>query len=407
MLKKGVVFTLLVAKRSNGTFLSLADHWTKKELCHIRKQEQFQCPVCQGNLHLKLGEKRSWHFAHERDFTCHIQTEPESPYHLQGKKQLFEWLSMDYKYVYLEPFIKKIRQRPDLLIIDRGKRYAVEYQCSNIPQQLFVKRTKAYLQIGIIPIWIIGAKRIKRLSETAFAISNFQFLFTRFNESLPQFYLTYYCSDTKQFLFLSSMMSFSSQYVLSSMSFYKRNEVSLNQLLHFTPNVPPLSVFSSWIIKKKSWRMTAHHPYKISNYFKQFFYQKGLTLGQLPAEAGIPVLSMIMIETPAILWQGWILVMFIHPRKHGEFIYFDDILSQFNKQIIKGIIKLRHLPLVEDRHYSFAIMEYLQELTKIEVLKKVGRKKFKKVRHCKVPRSLEEALHLDHEWMKKFVKAKM
>lgn len=56
------------------------------------KQTRFFCPVCAEELDVKLGSQKAPHFAHKQNKSCTIDIEPESAYHLEGKRQLYVWL---------------------------------------------------------------------------------------------------------------------------------------------------------------------------------------------------------------------------------------------------------------------------------------------------------------------------
>ncbi|WP_408010724.1 competence protein CoiA family protein [Pseudalkalibacillus sp. A8] len=85
---------MLLATSSSGQCINLAEDWKKPDLERIRTLNTFQCPVCKNNVTLKLGTKRIWHFSHLKDASCRVETEPESTYHLLGKRQLYRWLSV-------------------------------------------------------------------------------------------------------------------------------------------------------------------------------------------------------------------------------------------------------------------------------------------------------------------------
>ena len=84
------------------------------------------------------------HFAHQKGSLCVESYERESEYHLAGKLQLFQWLNNQKLCPELEPFYPSIRQRPDIGVPYDKKNYALEFQCSAIPPELMIKRTKGY-----------------------------------------------------------------------------------------------------------------------------------------------------------------------------------------------------------------------------------------------------------------------
>src|SRR6476660_2035852 len=106
---------MLTAVLEDGTKISMADKWFENELKELRAKQQFLCPACDSKVTLKLGSKRQWHFAHYNHSMCRLSLEPESPYHLSGKLQLYHWLVKQNIPVSLEVYLPLIQQRPDLL----------------------------------------------------------------------------------------------------------------------------------------------------------------------------------------------------------------------------------------------------------------------------------------------------
>ena len=51
----------------------------------------------------------------------------------------------------------------------------------------FIERTEAYQSVGIIPIWILAAKNVKRVEAHEFKISAFQWLFVTGSSKLSLF----------------------------------------------------------------------------------------------------------------------------------------------------------------------------------------------------------------------------
>ena len=44
-------------------------------------------------LIIKAGNQRMYHFAHKKGGVCREVYENESVYHMEGKRQLYQWLS--------------------------------------------------------------------------------------------------------------------------------------------------------------------------------------------------------------------------------------------------------------------------------------------------------------------------
>lgn len=115
---------------------------------------------------MKLGLQKAPHFAHKQNKSCSIDIEPESAYHLEGKRQLYVWLKTQRASPILEPYIRTINQRPDVMARIKEHMLAVEYQCATIAPDVFQKRTEGFKQEGIIPQWIMGYSRLKRTASS-------------------------------------------------------------------------------------------------------------------------------------------------------------------------------------------------------------------------------------------------
>ena len=161
---------MFIALFENGEVCSLLDGWTVEQLQRWRETKSFICPVCFGRVQLKIGTKRMPHFAHETK--CTIETERETAAHLQGKQQLYEWLTNEKIEVEVEKYLRHIQQRPDVFVRHMQHMYAIEYQCSVIPFSLFAKRTNAYKNAHIVPIWLLHTSHVKRRS-LFFQLSSF------------------------------------------------------------------------------------------------------------------------------------------------------------------------------------------------------------------------------------------
>ena len=170
---------MLTARTKSGTIFSLSNDYEKENLLILRNNEKFFCPVCGEAVSLKLGNQRIYHFAHRSGTVCSDFHESESLYHINGKLQLFQWLHMQGIPAELEYYDSMIGQRPDIMFDFGGNRYALEYQCSPIPEEIFIKRTQSYIQHHYIPLWIIGSKHIKAKRSNVFSLSNFDYFFLR------------------------------------------------------------------------------------------------------------------------------------------------------------------------------------------------------------------------------------
>lgn len=387
------MFFLLTAITESGRTVSLLGNWEKHELQQLTQKETLLCPACHEKVRIKTGEKRIWHFAHISKLNCEAQLENESEYHLKGKIQLYEWLQKQGIDVEVEKYLPKSKQRPDLYVTWQNQDFAIEFQCSTIDASLLMKRTTSYLRENIIPLWILGGNRLKKSSVDTIKISSFDLLMAN-SISTNNLRLIYYCPSTNRFCITKALIPFASNTFSAVTEFYNPNDLSFPMLItsRDTENYPKKE---TWLAMKRRFRSITY--LYIDDSYKRLFYENGIPLCFLPGEAGIPVRSMIWLKTGPMLWQGWILLKFIIPLKIGERITFQDIYQGFKMQVQKGFFTLRQLPSLKDSHYSFAIMEYLQQLARLGIVAKDTERKstFRKTADLTIPKNIDQACELD------------
>lgn len=393
---------MLLAITESGRTISLVEKWEKQQLLHITESERILCPACKEKVQLKKGNKRIWHFAHISKMNCEIQLENESEYHLKGKIQLYEWLTTQGIDVEVEKYLPQIKQRPDLFLTWGDRSYALEFQCSTIESTVLLKRTKVYLRENITPIWILGGNRLKRSSENILKLTAFDLLMTNssHNKTLS---LIYYCPATRQFSIVSSLTPFSPINFFASVDFFLPTQIYFPEIISLRRNykIPSEHI---WLSMKSRWRKNTY--LFADDSVKRIFYENRLPLSLVPGEAGIPVESMIWIRTEPIIWQGWILLEFIIPLKVGGTISFQEIFQSFKAKVKQSFFIIRQLPSLRDSHYSFAIMDYLQQLEKLGIIERDFRERssFRKNTVLILPKNVEEACRLDRIVLMKLYK---
>lgn len=386
---------MLVAFNSKGEIVAMNEEWSRESLMKIRNRETFYCPSCKEIVLLKIGNHRIPHFAHLKKMECDSFSEGESPYHKEGKVKLCEWLKGQGYSPQLEPYFVNIKQRPDVFVSFENLKYTIEFQCSKVDFNKFKERTDNYIRNGYKPIWILGGNRIKRKSKTRFTLTPFDWLFIKLFGKNPS--ILYYCTEINKFLLLHILFPLSSNTVIGSLTIISPQQIKFQNL--YKPPIPEIRFpIEEWLNMKKNWRLRCtQFPANSTKKFLTYLYSNELYPSLIPSEAGIPVPSMYLIETPTMIWQTWILL---------EFIQSNPIDSQFTFQSVFQFIKLkkksrqffiRDLPQLSNVHYSFAIMEYLNKLVDIGLLKHVNNKTFKKVKSCLIPKRIEDALVGDKE----------
>jgi competence protein CoiA len=386
---------VLVAQNQKGILYSIHD-WTKDSLVQLRNREAFQCPSCKEPVLLRIGDQRIPHFAHVQSTHCQSFSEPESGYHLSGKLQLYNWLAAQSLFPVLEPYLKTVKQRPDLYVATTSSKTAIEFQCSTIDVKQFKERTEGYLFTNLQPLWILGGKRLKRLDKDQFHLSAFDWMFVRLIHKKPS--LLFYCSESKKFLFLQHILPLSSTKVQASLKVLDHSEITFNNLIILKINSEfPLK---HWLELKKNWRLNGtQYPSQSMKKLLNFLYHKQVYPSLLPSEVGIPVPSMYWIQTSPNIWQAWILLEFIEEQPLSSAFSFQSVYDYFNYKKRNQLFNLRELPLISNSHYSFAIMEYLHVLVDLGILHQKNRKTFIRNRVCYYPSHIEEALYMDQQLM--------
>ncbi|WP_455431218.1 competence protein CoiA [Sporosarcina thermotolerans] len=146
----------------------------RDELRSWKETRSFFCPQCRSPVHLKVGDIVIPHFAHRKATACRASfSEGESPQHLTGKLLLHQLLSTHSEDAILEPLLKEISQRPDLLIASNDVKVPIEFQCSTIPIPLLEKRTQGYQKVGMTPIWILHTPQ--KFTNIPEGVGTFQF----------------------------------------------------------------------------------------------------------------------------------------------------------------------------------------------------------------------------------------
>lgn len=378
---------MLVANRKNGARLSLGDQWEKKELITLRSKEKFHCPECKEEVILKLGTKKIWHFSHLSGSICEHEYERESNYHLEGKLQLYNWLKKQGINAELEKFDRSARQKPDIAFDWQGKKYAIEYQCSIIPEEIFIKRTDRYFENGYIPIWIAAGNLIKRTGTKAVSINNFLYLFIRRprqNWNIPVF-----CPLSGQFIDLNGVIPISSRKTITQLEIHSIDKVPVDHLI--SPISKNYSVVKSWQSELQKFKSRyLMYPGSYQNHFLQQLYSNHLNLLSLPSEIGLPVFSAPYIETPALIWQTYLYLDIFRYFKKGDQISVAQVHNAFNNRLRRGHIKWRNLPVAGKGNYSLVVSEYIQLLTKISVLTQISDSLLKLNRELKIPGSIDE-----------------
>ncbi|MFF2446162.1 competence protein CoiA [Neobacillus sp. NPDC058068] len=379
---------MLSAQTKSGKRICLGFDYKKDTLLNLRSKEEFICPICGEGVSLKLGDQRIFHFAHKQGGQCRDFYENESQYHMEGKKQLYQWLIQQKTPSVLEYYDKEIQQRPDIMFEHKGKKYALEYQCSTLPEKVFIKRTQRYLEKDYIPLWIISSSHIHTKKRNITALSNFHYFFLR-STSTGYLYIPSYCPEKHLFQLVEPITSYSIKNVFAHFSFYLPNDLKLDGLLE--PSRKQQHSLSSWNreIEKFNLNLTLH-PGKAQQPFLQEIYNKNLNLFLLPPEIGLPVPHSISIHTAPMIWQTYLFLDVLASKNPNDLITLQEIKAHLKKRLNRKDIILRKLPQLEEINPLIALIEYLQHLVRLGILSRIGENHFQLQQKIIIPRSNRE-----------------
>ena len=152
---------ILTCKLGNEIINCYDGTHNKEQLKKWSSKKILLCPVCGKPYEYCHGKIKTPYFRHMDKNECEDRfSEPETNEHLNGKRDLFEWVKKQdgVTNAVLEGWIPKTKQRPDIMFEYGGQKYVIEYQCSPIATE-YVERHDLYKASGIIDIWIAGYEK--------------------------------------------------------------------------------------------------------------------------------------------------------------------------------------------------------------------------------------------------------
>nr|WP_263328323.1 competence protein CoiA family protein [Neobacillus sp. Marseille-Q6967] len=391
---------MLTAITKKGHTINLGFPFDKDSLLHLREQEEFICPVCGTEVLLKLGNQRIFHFAHRSDAACEVQFERETIYHLEGKLQLYQWLLSQGIHAELEFYDSEMKQRPDIMFYYNGVQYALEYQCSTLPEDLFIKRTQVYVEHGYIPLWIMGYKHVKEKRHELFELNHFDYYFLTKSQN-GQYYIPTYCPEKMNFHLLSPIISYSAKNAFAHHIQFPHHSFTIHSLLE--PEFNTKFNINSWYKEMDRFKMNCSlRPSPSQKKFLQEIYQHCLNLFLLPPEIGLPVRHSFLIQTPPVIWQTYLYIDVIQKLSKNDFIHLKDAERSLLKRMKKKQITLRNLPQLFPYSIETIVTEYFLQLEKVGVLVNKGSLHFQLQRNVFVPKTNKESEERKGEFYQKY-----
>ncbi|KAF0821529.1 competence protein CoiA family protein [Cytobacillus firmus] len=364
---------MLVASTENGVRINLIGSHSIPSLQQYREKHNFFCPECKEKVIMKIGKKRIPHFSHSKGSECPERYERESEYHISGKVLLFKWLKKKGLNPTLEPYYPEISQRPDISVHYEGVHYALEYQCSSISEELFIKRTEAYFQAGIVPIWILAGKSIKRIGKSKISLSGFQYLFLRQTPS-GHWVIPSFCPTTKSFINIHNIQPLT---VRNACAHYDVKPIFHAEAdILFDPYFKNDINIDEWKKEvRKIKNSLSQNSGAIKNNFLQYLYSRSIAPAFLPPEIGLPVRHSPFIETSPIQWQSYLFMDIIGKERPFSL---PQMIAAFRDRVKNNDLKIRSIPLIKTGSDILAIKEYLDVLINLNIVKHAEKGLYKK-----------------------------
>ncbi|GIN19224.1 competence protein CoiA [Siminovitchia fordii] len=386
--KKGELFTLLGEMR--------------EQVLHLREHEQFFCPICKEPLILKAGHVRIPHFSHHQHSQC-IETasEPESPKHLKGKLDLFEWCLSNQLAVSLEYYLPDIKQRPDLLIEKAGRLIAIEFQCTPISVRSVEKRSLQYLLSGITPLWIVGGQPFhKKRTIDMFELTEYHWSLTR--RKNKHVMLAGYEPESGKASILNGITPFTSKKVFAKLHQMPISKIKIPlSLITDNANFPIVK----WSDEKRNWiQQRVRHGDLVRDSFLRAIYTEGSNPFLLSPLIGLPVNYMESFISHPVEWQFFIWSDCLKKLKLNRKISLKYVNYKLRERITKGDIVCRTLPLHDKNQWEKAVRHYFRLLEQLFYFQSAGKDLYRLIRFFPWAPHVEETKSYEKKVMGALIK---
>lgn len=298
---------MLVALTEKKKLFQLTPSITETNLRQLRQTTLFYCPQCKERLQLKIGQIKIPHFAHLKNSACESSfSEGESSAHLRGKQQLFTFFHRLGLPVELEPYLKKLQQRPDLLVETRQRSTAIEFQCSRISSDKFKERTIGYLENDIVPLWILQTPhdRFKKTGVQKLSVTHFMQQFIL--QHKKQRYVITYDAQSEQFYYLSNLLPLNGQQYLG---YIQPLPISKQVFPFYIPALLPEHAYRRMLFLYQRYK-DGYIPARlllsregVNDLFLRSIYEMQLSKETLPCFIGIPSRDCEGFPLFSVEWQ--------------------------------------------------------------------------------------------------------
>ena len=380
---------MLQAKLNNGKLVTLA-RLPKQIIEQYRRRYNFFCPVCDGSVIIKAGEKTIPHFAHARKANCLSQGGGEGSYHNKGKLLLYQWLKSQHLHVALEKYLPDIQQQPDVLLSVLNRKIAIEFQCARISATSLKQRIAGYKKLNIQSIWILGANQFQRHGSAGLKVDAFIRLFIHqlSSQQLPKLY--FFCPQTEQLIIFQDFYHTHLNKAIGHYTITNLKQLTLKDL--FRNIVFPKEVLlKQWAKEKRAFRLRRHssHISSSDRKWQQWLYLKQTHKEHVSSVIYLPVTNHFKMKSPPWNWQSRLCLDFLEPMEIGDIFSVNDCI-QF---LCPHIYEQHVFPLISSQ--SHPVLNYLQILEKLNILQKQSDGGFMKERSLIHHKHIEQSMQGD------------
>lgn len=381
----------MLQARSNEGLMILLSALTRKEIENARRHQHFFCPICKEPVIIKAGTKIVPHFAHRSKTICPASG-GEGPYHEKGKLILYQWLKSQYPEVMLEPYLTDINQIPDIYLILKGRKIAIEFQCAKIDIQSIQLRNQGYKKKGIIPIWILGANQFRRLGKHHLQVNSFvQQFIHQFSTDYPRT-LYYFCPDTLQTATFHHIYFTRNNVAFGTLTFQKIFQTTFHNLFS-VQRFPSTTIYDLWKKEKKKFRLTRRpHWSRRERHWHQWLYLKRTSIEHLPSIVYLPISTQYLMNIPLWEWQSRLTIDFLQPIVNGERFSIKTCEHRLRPYLNSPF----DFPLIQSQQNP--IEEYIHLLEQLKIIKRISSHEYIKTKaihfHTHIDHALSEDMSL-------------
>lgn len=347
----------------------------------VSRKETYYCPGCKQKVFYKSGQRMAPHFSHYAKEACRTFSEGETKEHLAGKKQLYKWLLSSNECVEMEAYLPELKQRPDLLWRRKGKKsLAIEFQCSPLPRERMIERTKGYKNNGYEVLWILGKQYHIGQKLTAF-----QKLFMTEIEGEEPTYLQY--SVDKKKLDKLTHFSVKGGTCLS----IQKEEINLNKekwqrLFSLSKDTTENKRTKVELQKEQiGLNRLSYYRTKKARRFFQLLYENKENVPSLPLECYESVPYEWMVDTYSFEWK-YRCLKWVESFRPKRVITSKMVRKWIRHQRNNRYIVFHECPLLNPECMNLPVFSYLDHLVKSGVLKKLDDSKWT---YCKRAQRLQ------------------